>query len=168
MNRKVVIFDIDNCLSDDSWRIRLINWQEPDLQLRYHAYHCGLVLDKPANLHVLEQWAECRIALLTACPVRYRALREAWLREHGVRFDWLLMRNNNDHRKSVAVKRTQYLWLTSGEYDGVTSADVIAAYDDREDVLDMYRFVGVPHVHLLKIHDTDAYAAPANVAAVQR
>lgn len=157
----VAIFDLDNCLADDSWRIPLIDWSEEDSLLRYHHYHSASRWDKPHNLHLVnEAHANDRIAILTARPLAHRVMTEVWLRGNGIRYDFLLMRNNYDFSRSCVLKGNQLLWLTGGNYDGVTLADIVAAYDDRPEVIEVYKRMGVPRANVVCIHDVCAYTQP--------
>lgn len=156
----IVIFDLDNCVSDDSRRIPLIDWSQATPEQRYAKYHDMCHLDDPANVQLVQANASAghAIVFMTARPVTVRAKTEAWIQTLlGVKRFTLMMRNVGDHRKSVEVKRDMLLALP--EYD--MSIDCVAiAYDDRQDVLDMYASYGIK-TQLLKIHDVCAYTPPA-------
>lgn len=152
----VVIFDLDNCLSNDGWRIPLIDHFEDDNWTRYLKYHQAAKDDQPANLDKLEP--NTRRAIFTARPAFFYNQTIVWLQRHGIEHHWLLMRNNDDLRSCVDVKRTQLGWFTGGEYDGVVMSDIIRAYDDRPDVIRMYRRNGID-AHVLSAHSIDARAA---------
>ncbi len=155
---RVTIFDLDNCLSDDSRRIELIQWDRP-IPERYALYHAACGLDKPGNLDVFLE-AENPV-FLTARPVSSRGVTLSWIDHNlGLRAPVLLMRNDNDARPSVEVKAAQ-LEVLFAEY-GVT--DVAAAFDDREDIVAMYRSKGVPAA-VLSIHAQCAYTPPSQLRA---
>jgi hypothetical protein len=150
---RVTIFDLDNCISNDEHRIGLIDWSKP-IPDRYALYHAACGLDRPAHVDVVSR-AENPV-FLTARPVSMRGLTLLWLAEHfGLERPTLLMRNDNDTSPSVNLKAGQVAVLFA-EY-GVT--DVAMAYDDREDVVQMYRELSINAARLW-IHDTCAYKSP--------
>lgn len=164
MSKPVIIVDIDNCIADDAWRIPYINWSATDLNERYHVYHALAYYDRPSV-----QWlcdyipnikGEVRVFALTARPTAYSALTEKWLQDKvPLPVESVLMRNNDDHRHSLEVKRAQVGWLLS-TYN-VKRLDVIGAFDDRQDVVDMYNEVFGNNVgHRRAIHDVCAYTNP--------
>lgn len=160
---RFVIFDIDNCVADDGWRIPLIKWGEQDMDKRYEDYHRAAIADRAGNMELFTRETRSGIngglipIFLTARPVRYAAATEAWLREKlGVDRHILICRNNADHRSSVAVKRSMIegLW----QYD-VRLDCVVRAYDDRADICAMYREFGI-EAHQAIIHDVCAMTPP--------
>lgn len=160
---KYVIFDLDNCLADDRARIPLINWEAPTADLRYEAYHWRCGEDEIGNFDVFcDHIAKGAMPIfLTARPLSVESPTRQWLlklfRGTPVQPHYhLIMRNIGDHRPSVDVKRWQVHSLP--EY-GVELDDVIAAYDDREDVVEMYRALGL-NAQRVHIHSDDAYARP--------
>lgn len=156
---RFVIFDIDNCVADDGWRLPLIKWDEPDMEKRYDDYHRASLADRAGNVAHFDR--EMRIGLIpifmTARPVAFAAQTEAWLREKlGVDRHILLCRNNNDHRASVEVKREMLSWLF--QYD-VRLDCVMRAYDDRADICAMYREFGIDAIQM-QCHDVCAVTPP--------
>lgn len=155
MIRKTILLDIDNCISDDGWRIPLIDWSNPDPFMRYHEYQIRSPQDLPGNTDLF-LGHKGRIFLLTSRPLSYRPVTLLWLHAVGVPFEAILMRNNNDHRSSVDVKRSQLLSLP--EY-GVEMKDIVCAYDDRPEICAMYREHGL-HAKVRSIHSVCAYVNP--------
>lgn len=160
---KYVIWDLDNCLSNDEWRLSKIDWTKKNPDERYAAYHAAGAEDKPGNTNVFHRLHAnhadtCRPIFFTARPVSVRDQTEAWIkRELGVTEFVLVMRNNGDHRSSVGLKCSMLAYLP--EYN-VNFADVIAAYDDREDIVQMYNKCGMK-AQVLAIHDKCAMTPPA-------
>jgi hypothetical protein len=176
--KKHTIFDIDNCLANDEWRIPLINWAADNPDDRYAKYHAAAYGDAAHNADKLAaaMIEGHGIIFLTARPTRYAKATEAWLddvlfpaalshvsainssaRSQG----WtLIMRNNGDHRHSHALKESQLNQLVS-HYE-VSLRDVAVAYDDRQEVIDMYQARGIPATRLW-IHDTCAYTDPSRL-----
>jgi len=149
------IIDLDNCIADDAWRIPRIQWQHSDPDRRYHDYHLLAAFDSCANHDLFE--GNDNVVILTARPILFKAATEEWLRRNGVRYKHLIMRNNDDHSHSKDLKRAQLGWMRS--HYGVPWSFIAAAYDDREDVVEMYRELGIPG-HVRRIHDVCAYTPP--------
>ena len=160
---KYVIFDLDNCLADDRARIPLINWSEKHPDKRYAEYHRDVSNDPVGNYDTFVAAALVEKPIfMTARPhsvgrsnVRMQTL--LWIKDHlGVEDPILLMRNVGDHRPSVDLKRSQLSHLADW---GVGLTDITCAYDDREDIVAMYREHGIP-AQVLAIHDACAYTPP--------
>lgn len=133
----IAIFDLDNCISNDLHRLRYIDDSKSSAFDRYHDYHLLAAFDQFWNTSVFRKHEVCgdRIVIATARPEHYRALTLGWLRHHDMRFDMLLMRNDEDERCSVDVKRDFLLQVDTT----LGLSNVSAAYDDRPDVIDMYK-----------------------------
>lgn len=167
------IFDLDNCLFDDRERIPLIDWSKTGDE-RYDAYHAAGHQDAWDNKVVLDRHLRLGhgIIFITARPAKFREqtvrqLLEAFcidvevVAPHGKAPSFLLMRNNGDRRRSVDVKRSAIASLA--EY-GVNIGEIVAAYDDHPDIVEMYQSLGI-NAEVLKIHDEDAYTAPPGFEA---
>lgn len=156
---KTVILDLDNCIADDAWRIPSIDWSQSDMMGRYHDYHSLAAFDKVANTDLFEELsAENRLIIMTARPVLYRAATEHWLDTNGVGYDILMMRSNADHRASAELKESQ---LHRAILDfGLITNEVICAYDDRPDVVAMYRR-NLVNAEVRAIHSICAYTKPS-------
>ena len=141
----IILCDVDNVLANDAWRLSMIDFEEPDLDKRFHEYHKASSLDEPANLSLVQTpppresqffLMQPYVVLMTAMPKRYAAQRAQWLWRHGVHHNMVLMREDDDHRHSVDVKRDMTK-LVDELFD--LSRWCIAAYDDRADVVRMWR-----------------------------
>jgi hypothetical protein len=134
----VIILDLDNCVADDGWRIPRVNWRARDNFERYHPYHALAPWDAVAN-----EWTYSgrEAVVMTSRPVAYREATEEWMRRALIRCRHLLMRNNADHRPSLAVKRDQ---LNALYHYGIDpERDIEMAYDDRADIIAMYVAQGI-------------------------
>lgn len=151
-----IILDLDNTISNDGWRIPAIDWTQTDPMRRYHRYHSLAPWDKVGNTELFSNTPH-DIIILTARPGMYRHTTEEWLRRMSVPYRVLLMRNNNDNRPSMALKKSQLTWLN--DFYGFDLEDIVAAYDDREDVCEMYRAQGI-EAHVTPIHNVCAYTKP--------
>jgi hypothetical protein len=163
---KYVIFDLDNCLADDRARIPLIKWDEKNPDKRYAEYHANVSDDPVGNLDELELTMLLGTPVfLTARPrsvgsidVRSQTLR--WIKEKlDVSAPILLMRGNNDNRPSVDLKRSMLAELAT-DYE-IKLSDIAHAYDDRSDIVEMYKSYGI-NASVLKIHDVCAYKPLTN------
>ena len=152
-----VILDLDNCIADDAWRIPKINWQKSNPMERYHDYHSLSGFDRLGNQDILTRHESDEIIIFTARPVLYSALTQEWLRRNEVNYEYLVMRNNNDHRPSLELKRTMLMWMP--DVYGIPLEDIVAAYDDRPDVVEMYRKYGID-AHKRELHNVCAYTPP--------
>ena len=133
MNKPVVIYDLDSCVSDDRWRLHLL----PD----YDTYHFFCAMDMPANKDIWPNNTEDFTPLIvTARPEKFRAHTEKWLKEHGFQYVELYMRDNNDMRTSPELKKSAVAKIQKDYFNCVINM----AYDDRQDVLDMYETLGIP------------------------
>lgn len=136
---KVVIFDLDNCISDDRWRRHHIKRQDVPARNRYHDYHSLMGFDCPRNLHLLLKHGDAQIVIFTGRPEAYRAVTLEWLHRNNINFKMLFMRANFDHRPNPEVKRRHLKALLLS----VWKEDIVCAYDDRLDVVEMYREQGI-------------------------
>lgn len=161
--KKYVIFDIDNCLSDDRNRMSLIDWDAPNPTLKYDKYHKAANQDAPGNLDVYREWTSkgYKPLFLTARPDTIREMTIGWLKTHIWRpyENWLLlMRTEANHNRSADVKKWQLNQLAS-DY-GIYTEDIVMAFDDRPEICEMYTNNGITS-RVLKIHDVCAYTRPA-------
>ena len=151
-----IILDLDNCIADDAWRIPRINWQKSNPIERYHEYHSLSAFDGVGNTDLFSG-NHHKVIVFTARPVLYSFITFEWLKRNGIRAEHVVMRNNDDRRNSVDLKRHMLHWLP--EHYGVAWQDVVAAYDDRPDVVEMYRKHHIP-AFVRCIHDACAYTQP--------
>jgi hypothetical protein len=133
------IVDLDNCISEDRWRVETIDYAIVDTMKRFHRYHSLAPWDRCVPGDVLD--GPEPIIIFTARPVLYRDMTLEWLRRNGVQPLHLLMRNNDDHRPSLDLKFAQLGWLRH-LYDVPLEA-ISVAYDDRPEIVDMYRRCGL-------------------------
>jgi hypothetical protein len=157
---KYVIFDLDNCLSDDGWRIEKIDWTKANPAERYAPYHAGCSSDTARNVGVFNTYAQTyKVLFFTARPESVREATRQWIEhELGVNCPSISMRGNNDHRPSVDLKRHM---LQEFVAMGGAKEDIFIAFDDHEGVLKMYEEEGVDSCRLA-IHDRCAYTPPAS------
>ena len=158
-----IIWDLDNCLSNDEPRVPLINWALEG-EARWDAYHEAAASDRAAHHRLFHsrQALHCAIPVfITARPEWARRVTKIFLRRAG--FDvpghLLLMRENGDKRSSPEIKADKVDWLRRHH----PRLQIIEAYDDREDCLEVYRARGIA-AHRLFIHEHETHAPPAHLA----
>ena len=154
------IWDIDNCLADDSWRISFIDWRTTNLDARYRPYHerCRHdVAHHVARFQATTLLDGAQPIFFTARPEEVRLETHNWLRrELGVAVPIVRMRANQAFEPSVRLKAIMLAALRMNMQPG---DKIVHAFDDREDICAMYREANVPTT-LLKIHDVCAYTNP--------
>jgi hypothetical protein len=164
IKNKVVIFDLDGCICDDEWRIGRIKIIEG--QKLYDEYHEGISKDSHLStgteiLHNAIGRDEFPI-FITARPIKYRKQTTDWLNSQlglvNPRDYWLFMRDNNDARPSVEVKKSA-IGVFMSEYH---NREIVAAFDDRPDVVSMYRSLGIKAYVLDKngVHENNPASLP--------
>jgi hypothetical protein len=170
--KEYAIFDLDNCISNDIDRINSIDWHLSNKDGRYDLYHAALAYDAAANLEaVMAQLNAGRsLVFLTGRPVKHHVTTCAWienkLRQHcGYklhRADYtLLMRPDDCYVPAVELKRSM---LDTLDFYNIPRKQVRIAFDDRQDIVDMYIKEGLI-AHVMRIHDLDAHAPPSKAAA---
>lgn len=131
-----IIFDIDGTLADCEHRMHFISGKEKNWKLFYDncsndtlISQVSILIDKFKN--------EYKIILLTGRPESNLDLTVKWLDKYNIYFDELIMRKNNDFRKSPEFKKENILNLRSEGYN------IFAAFEDRMDCVEMYLNLGV-------------------------
>jgi len=159
-NRGVVILDLDNCIADDSRRISLIDWNEEHPARRYAAYHADAINDPFVEVGLLDCRVRSfvdvgvRIAIFTARPEFYRDITMRWLEKNGIAWTWLFMRPGDCDEPSTELKVQMFNKLI--RECGVRRQLIKYALDDRLDVLERYRELGISTIRCA-IHDDAVY-----------
>lgn len=155
----VVILDLDNTIADDSWRIPYINWKAENPFVKYHNYHSLSGFDTAGNIDLFKD-SPHDIVIMTARPSIYAAVTLEWLHRQDIAPFELLMRPDNDHNHSRLLKMRQFRELRA-KHD-IQVEDVVAAYDDREDVCAMFKEFGIK-AYCRPIHEICAYTNPKEI-----
>lgn len=136
--RGVVIVDLDNCISDDKWRVPLI-CAEKDLHdpERYYKYHSKCGFDDAKN-EWLWRGVDYDVIIFTSRPDDYRSETLEWLKANGVKHKGLYMRPAKNFAPCVELKRT---FLRNAAYF-YGRERILKCVDDRDDVLEMYAAEG--------------------------
>lgn len=149
------ILDLDNCIADDEWRLHLINADEPDLMKRYHQYQMNSIHDRLHNEHLFKDTAsDEEVIIFTSRFVCYRDMAKRWLKQHDVRHDRLLMRPMGCFLNSFELKAKQLVVLQFG-HSMMYPPNITAAFDDRTDVVEMYKAAGIANAQRVFINDRE-------------
>lgn len=143
LEQKLVIFDIDGCISDDEWRLNLI---KPDGSDRFSEYH-ALARDDAALMAgdiTLKKHIASRhcVVFITARPNSIRKLTNDWIRLKFPNCNFVLFMREEDQEGigSVDLKKGILSNVLESKQPG---QEIIAAYDDRPDVVLMYLQFGI-------------------------
>lgn len=128
--REAYIFDLDGTVCDERHRNKFAIAKDWD---NYHRLLDGdLPIEQVVKImHTLNESAW--IILLTARPEKYREMTLAWIDKHGIPCQELHMRPDGDYRTSPELKLEIFTQRIEPEYD------VIAVFEDRLDVVKMWR-----------------------------
>lgn len=155
---KLAIFDLDGCVADDRRRRGRIPLNATVAE-DWTAYHTGCGGDPVANAEMVRSHEALghRILFITSRPERYREETERWILDRLRPAHWqLLMRPDGDATGSADLKPALF------RAAGLCWDDVVAAYDDREDVLAAYEREGAGGVRRLSV------IAPGPAEALER
>tara|TARA_B100000902_G_scaffold247676_1_gene234355 strand:- start:893 stop:1369 length:477 start_codon:yes stop_codon:yes gene_type:complete len=99
----VVIFDLDGVISDASHRQHYLRDEEKD----WNGFFSACIEDPPiiSGVKLINLLNEShKTIILTARPDSVQSETIDWLRKHGVVWDALIMRSNDDHQQSSKMK----------------------------------------------------------------
>jgi hypothetical protein len=166
----VSLWDLDNCLSDDKWRVNKIDWHLEGNE-RYTRYDAEMGKDNVAHV------GEWRLITQMSMPVfitgrreRWRQITRKWVSErlpvlrYG-RLQWLhdpliLMRPDDCNDTPAVLKEKLLMQLPT--HHGIMLPRVIAAFDDVDAIVEMYGRHGIPST-VLKVHDPGLAYTPADL-----
>lgn len=123
-----VLFDIDGTLANMTDRSPF-DWHRVEEDEPNEAVISQLRINRAAGHDVV---------IMSGRDAVSREGTERWLAAHGIEYDRLLMRPAGDTRKDSVVKRELLGEVESGH------GPVVGVYDDRDQVVSMWREVGLP------------------------
>lgn len=140
---RLTICDLDGTICDDRHRLPLIKESGPD---RWDDYHAACMADPFMNAGCVA--APQPTLFFTARPEKYRTMTESWLGFNGLCPRQLFMRSNFDDAPSPVIKEHMLLQYARRLPFGLMTlrSILVTAYDDRDDVLAMYRKYGIQTV----------------------
>lgn len=143
MMRHNVLCDVDHTIADAFWRDELIGGPGG-----WDAYHSASINDLPLNEMVMMISAlrnsGMYIVGLTARPEKWRKLTLDWMIKHGVQFDELIMRPDDNYDKAHELK----IKLAQERFPDLAN-EVAFLIDDQEDIITAFKGLGVP---ALQVH----------------
>lgn len=143
----ITIIDLDNCISDDRWRKKFIlPLKEGETQWKRHLdYHTMCHLDEFVNVDIITPHL-VNFVVFTGRSDDCRDMTVDWMKRKKIPQPFgLFMREVNDHRPAVDVKRDMLAKLR------MFGHNPIRAFDDCMDICEMYIAEGVKHVHRLTV-----------------
>lgn len=154
----MIILDLDNTIADDSWRMNRIDWDNPCKVKRFSRYHRSSIFDKHANSHLWEDY-EDGVIIATARPESFSGVTQLWLERIGLweKVLFCFFRPNDCFISSPELKSGFLDDLETAFNIDVGSA-IHCAYDDRKDVIDMYRKRGV-EAKQVQVHNVTSIGA---------
>lgn len=136
MQKNIVIFDLDGTIADNEHRNHLVRCQDPD----WRAYFAACTDDAP-NTPVIKMldalFNEGReVWIVSGRSDEVRAETEAWLADHNVSYDKLIMRPKDSQTPDHVLKKE---WLNTI----IPKGAVLCVFEDRSRVVDMWRAEGL-------------------------
>ena len=136
----VKIIDLDNTISDDEWRLKYIK-DTDDMFIKYDWYHRLSSWDLPYHKAIFKPNRDVPLYIFTSRPTAYCEQTARWLLRWGITYDAMLMRPDDNFESSPVLKARFLDRLFAMEYR--TDPRDFTAYDDREDVIEMYKRKGI-------------------------
>lgn len=136
---KYTIIDLDNCISDDRHRKHYVN------EKNYTFYH-SLCLDDELVWDIKQFGPFPRnVIIFTGRPDEYLCDTKNWFKWYGLsdHIAYYFMRPPRNNQSQPRLKES-YLRHLQGSLYNIKLEQLIMAYDDRQDVLDVYSKYGIP------------------------
>lgn len=132
-----VIFDLDGTLADQSHRRHLAEmkkWDDYFSQVKY-----DLPITDVINLYGILRVVNpfFKFIICSGRSDQCKADTIEWLQKYGIKYDHLFMRKETDHRPDFKVKDEIFRNEIKGKFD------VFAVFDDRDQVVHMWRRHGL-------------------------
>ena len=123
-----VIFDIDGTLAHTQGKRGIFDWDKVDVDAVDEKVRATLMAYRVAGY---------KIILITGRDGASKELTALWMEVNEIPFDLLITKPEDDFRKDYIVKTEIYNTQIKGKYN------VLAAYDDRDQAVAMWRGLGV-------------------------
>ena len=149
--RKSIFVDIDGTIADIRHRVHHIDNEKGSAGKDWEAFYADIILDSPIystiNLVNSLHGDDWYVILITGRDAARRNVTRKWLRDHGVKYDMLLMRPLNNHTTDVEIKRAWLNKMRDGELiiEGVRIPTIVI--EDRKKVIEMWREEGLVALH---------------------
>ena len=136
-----VIIDIDNtlCISNERFQLATkpngkIDWDivyKPELIKNDKPFYPMIDLTKKYKKDGVE------VIILTGRPDSVEGVTKEWLQQYEIEYDQLIMRNRSSHFLKASIYKKKV-------YETIIKSDVFCAYDDDEDIIQMWNSLGIP------------------------
>jgi hypothetical protein len=102
-------------------------------------------VDHAIRLLLIQMGRVCAVILVSGRKSWCKTDTEQWLKDNRVAYDYLFMdRQTDDNRKDTIIKQEMYEQHIKGKYD------VLFVLDDRQQVVDFWRSVGLKCLQVAK------------------
>lgn len=139
-----VLVDLDGTLVDVSKIRHIVQGPKRDFDAFHRAsVDCPPV---PETLLLIENYRKLGnlIVVVSSRSNKFRSLTNMWLALHSIEVDLVLMRKEHDARQDILVKTEMFEHLKD-------RYELVAAIDDRQDLLENWGSLGVPELHLINL-----------------
>jgi hypothetical protein len=135
-----IIVDIDNtlCLSNERFELA----RNPNGKIDWDIAHNPELIEKDKPNYPMIDLAKkykkdgFEVIVLTGRPESVRKVTDDWLKKYEVEYDQLIMRNwENNFLKAPIYKKKIY--------ETEIQSDVFCAYDDEEEIIQMWNSLGI-------------------------
>lgn len=143
-----VIVDIDNTLSLSDARFKLA--KSDDGKINWDIAHSekNIILDGPnyPMIDLVKKYKKegVTIILLTGRPNSVRNITKKWLKKYDIPYDILYMRNEKEHYLKAPLFKRKI-------YETEIKENVLCAFDDEQDIIDMWKELGIPSFKVFTI-----------------
>jgi predicted kinase len=136
-----IIFDIDGTLSINRGKRQFFEWDKVDLDdVHPHIIKFHEIIE---NHNYLKEYPHnIRIIIVTGREDLCEDLTKKWLQLNKITYDELYFRKTGDARHDTEIKKEIYRNHIENKYN------VIAVFDDRDGVVDMWRSLGLTCLHV--------------------
>lgn len=138
MQKNIICLDLDGTVSDGRSRLHYIKNPPKD----WHNFFMEGQHDPiyPEIVRMVKEDADKGdiIVVTTARPITYYDISKSWLDQHNIPYNLILMRRKGDHRPDYVVKEEMIDEIVS-----LLGRKPNKAYDDKDEVIDMFRNNGL-------------------------
>lgn len=157
---KAVIFDLDGTTFNCDHRLHHLSDPTLDRNQQWNAFFAGIPGDTPIEpmvwlARVIEHLDDVEALYVTARPEDYRSSTEQQLTDAGLWSELLYMRKTNDVRPDHVVKAEILERILENGYEP------ILAFDDKENITQMWRSFGIVAAQVAPNEPNDRYAGQA-------
>lgn len=138
-SEKFVIFDYDGTLSNGGHRLHLLPKKDLHLTESWSEFNRAAKDDSPFEstisvMNAMYAMGYCVIVLTGRSNEVYDESLK-WLRDHGAKFDFLIMRPHTDNRKDTVMKEEAVR--------AIGIENILAAFDDSPQIITLFRSLGI-------------------------